>query len=63
MGGVVLGVGGRGVCLHSGTGQVTKGATLLSSCPLSFGFPLWAVLLLEGTNWDVSWEELDLWWS
>jgi len=58
-----LGVAGRGVCLHSGTGQVTKGVTLLSGCPLSFGCPLWVVLLLEGMNWDVSREELDLWQS
>jgi len=40
-----------------------KGVTLLSGRPLSFGCPLWVVLLLEGTNWDVSWEELDLWRS
>jgi len=58
-----LGVAGQGACLRSGTGRVTKGVTLLSGRPLSFGFPLWVVLLLEGTNWDVSREELDLWWS
>ena len=58
-----LGVAGRGVCLRSGTGQVMKGVTLLSGRPLSFGCPLWVVLLLEGMNWDVSWEELDLWRS
>jgi len=40
-----------------------KGVTLLSGWPLLFGCSLWVVLLLEGTNWDVSWEELDLWWS
>ena len=44
-------------------GLVIKGVTLLSGRPLSFGCPLWVVLLLEGTNWEVSWEELDLWWS
>ena len=54
---------GLGVCLRSGTGWVMKGAVLLKGCPLLFGFPLWVVLLLEGTNWEVSWEELDLWWS
>jgi len=63
MGGAGLGVAGRGVCLRSGTGQVTKGVTLLSGRPLLFGCPLWVVLSLEGTNWDVSWEELDLWRS
>jgi len=65
MGGAGLGVGvaGQGVCLRSGTGRVTKGVTLLRGRPLLFGCPLWVVLLLEGTNWDVSWEELDLWWS
>jgi len=62
-GGTGLGVAGQGVCLHSGTGRVTKGVTLLNGCPLSFGFSLWVVLSLEGTNWDVSWEELDLWQS
>jgi len=56
-------VAGLGVCLHSGTGQVIKGVVLLNDRPLSLGFPLWVVLLLEGTNWDVSQEELDLWWS
>jgi len=40
-----------------------KGVVLLKDRPLSLGFPLWVVLLLEGTNWDVSWEELDLWQS
>ena len=54
---------GLGVCLCSGTGQVIKGAVLLRARPLSLGFPLWVVLSLEGTNWDVSWEELDLWQS
>jgi len=65
MGGVGLGVGvgGLGVCLCSRTGWVIKGGTLLSGRPLSFGCPLWVVHLLEGTNWDVSWEELDLWQS
>jgi len=65
MGGVGLGVGvaGRGVCLRSGTGLVIKGAILLKGRPLLLGLPLWVVLLLEGTNWDVSWEELDLWQS
>jgi len=62
-GGTGLGVAGWGVCLHSGTGWVTKGVTLLSGHPLLFGCPLWVVLSLEGTNWDVSREELDLWWS
>ena len=41
---------GLGVGLHSGMGQVIKGVVLLKACPLSFGFPLWVVLLLEGTN-------------
>jgi len=63
MGGAGLGVAGWGVGLRSGMGRVIKGAVLLKGCPLSLGFPLWMVLLLEGTNWDVSWEELDLWWS
>jgi len=63
MGGTGLGVAGRGVCLRSGTGRVIKGVTLLSGHPLSFGCSLWVFLSLEGTNWDVSWEELDLWWS
>jgi len=54
---------GWGVCLRSGTGQLMKGVVLLKDHPLSFGCPLWVVLLLEGTNWDVSWEELDLWQS
>ena len=58
-----LGVAGQGVCLRSGTGRVIKGAVLLKGRPLSLGFPLWVVLSLEGTNWDVSWEELDLWRS
>jgi len=58
-----LGVAGRGVCLHSRAGRVIKGGTLLSGHPLSFGCPLWIVLLLEGTNWNVSREELDLWRS
>jgi len=58
-----FGVAGQGVCLRSGTGLVTKGVTLLSSRPLLLGFPLWVVLLLEGTNWEVSREELDLWRS
>jgi len=58
-----LGVAGRGVCRCSGTGRVTKGVTLLSGRPLSFGCPLWVFLSLEGTNWDVSREELDLWQS
>jgi len=63
MGGAGLGVAGRGVGLCSGTGWVIKGAVLLKGHPLSLGFPLWVVLLLEGMNWDVSWEELDLWRS
>ena len=56
-------VGGLGVGLHSSTGQFTKGWTLLSSCPLLFGFPLLGALLLEGMNWEVSQEVLDLWRS
>ena len=52
-----------GVCLRSGIGRVVKGVVLLKGHPLSFGFPLWVVLLLEGMNWDVSWKELDLWRS
>jgi len=56
-------VAGLGVCLRSGTGWVMKGVVLLKGRPLSLGFPLWVVLSLEGTNWDVSWEELDLWRS
>jgi len=63
MGGAGLGVAGWGVCLCSGTGQPIIGVVLLKDCPLSLGFPLWVVLLLEGTNWDVSQEELDLWRS
>ena len=63
MGGAGSGVAGLGVCLHSGMGQVMKGVVLLSGRPLSLGVPLWVVLLLEGTNWDVSQEELDLWQS
>jgi len=65
MGGMGLGVGvaGQGVCLCSGTGWVMKGVVLLKDRPLLLGFPLWVVLLLEGTNWDVSQEELDLWQS
>jgi len=65
MGGAGLGVGvaGQGVCLCSRMGQVIKGVVLLKGCPLLLGFPLWVVLLLEGMNWDVSWEELDLWRS
>jgi len=55
--------GGLGVCLHPSTGWPTKGRTLLNNHPLSFGFPLSVVLLLEGMNWEVSWEELDLWQS
>jgi len=55
--------GGLGVCLHSSTGWFKKGRTLLNSCPLLARFPLSVVLLLQGTNWDVSWEELDLWRS
>jgi len=55
--------GGLGVCLCSSTGQFIKGQTLLSSHPLLFGFPLSGALLLQGTNWDVSQEELDLWQS
>jgi len=58
-----LTVAGLGVGLCSGTGWVTKGVVLLKGHPLSFGFPLWVVLLLEGTNWEVSQEELDLWQS
>jgi len=60
---VGLGVAGLGVGLHSGMGWVTKGVVLLKGRPLSFGFPLWVVLLLEGTHWGVSQEELDLWQS
>jgi len=64
MGGAGSGVvRGLGVCLHSSTGWVKKGRTLLNGCPLLGGFPLSVVLLLEGTNWDISWEELDLWQS
>ena len=65
MGGAGLGVGvaGRGVCLCSGTGRAIKGVVLLKGRPLLLGFPLWVVLLLEGTNWEVSREELDLWQS
>jgi len=65
MGGAGFGVGvaGWGVCLCSGMGWVMKGVVLLKVRPLSLGFPLWVVLLLEGTNWEVSQEELDLWWS
>jgi len=44
-------------------GWVTKGVVLLNDRPLLLGFPLWVVLLLEGTNWEVSQEELDLWRS
>jgi len=40
-----------------------KGAVLLKGRPLSLGFPLWVVLSLEGMNWGVSQEELDLWRS
>jgi len=40
-----------------------KGVVLLKGHPLSLGFPLWVVLLLEGMDWDVSQEELDLWQS
>jgi len=61
--GLGVGVASRGVCLRSRTGRVIKGVTLLSGHPLSFGCPLWVVLLLEGMNWDVSQEELDLWQS
>jgi len=56
-------VAGLGVCLYSRMGQVMKGVVLLSGHPLLLGVPLWVVLLLEGTNWDVSWKELDLWQS
>jgi len=56
-------VAGLGVCLCSGTGWAIKGVVLLKDHSLSLGFPLWVVLLLEGTNWDVSQEELDLWQS
>jgi len=56
-------VAGLGVGLRSRMGQVTKGVVLLKGHPLSLGFPLWVVLLLEGMNWEVSWEELDLWRS
>jgi len=56
-------VAGLGVCLCSGMGRVIKEVVLLSGHPLLLGFPLWVVLLLEGMNWDISWEELDLWWS
>jgi len=44
-------------------GWLIKGVVLLKGHPLSLGFPLWVVLLLEDTNWEVSQEELDLWWS
>ena len=54
---------GRGVGLRSRTGRVTKGAILLKGRPLSFGCPLWVFRSLEGTNWGVSREELDLWRS
>ena len=54
---------GLGVVLRSGSGWVRKGVVLLKGHPLSLGFPLWVVLLLEGMNWEVSWEELDLWRS
>jgi len=56
-------VAGLGVCLRSGMGWVIKGVVLLKDHPLSFGFPLWVVLSLEGMNWGVSQEELDLWRS
>jgi len=56
-------VAGLGVCLHSGMGRVIKGVVLLKDHPLSFGFPLWVVLSLEGMNWGISQEELDLWRS
>jgi len=61
--GLGVGVAGLGVCLRSRMGLVTKGVTLLSGHPLSFGCPLWVVLSLEGMNWGVSQEELDLWRS
>jgi len=65
MGGAGLGVGvaGWGVCLHSRMGWAIKGVVLLEGRPLLLGFPLWIVLLLEGTNWGVCREELDLWRS
>ena len=63
MGGAGLGVAGWGVGLRSRTGRVIKGAVLLKVRPLSFGCPLWVFRSLEGTNWDVSREELDLWRS
>jgi len=63
MGGAGIGVAGRGVGLRSGMGQVKKGAVLLKGHPLSFGCPLWVFCSLEGTNWGVSREELDLWRS
>ena len=52
--------GGLGVCLHSLGLWVIKGWVCLNVRPLSCGSPLLVVLSLEGTNWDVSWEELDL---
>ena len=52
--------GGLGVCLRSLGLWVIKGRVCLNVRPLSCGSPLSVVLLLEGTNWDVSREELDL---
>jgi len=62
-GGVRSGSSWSGSLSSFWNGRVTKGGTLLSGHPLSFGCSLWVVLLLEGINWDVSWEELDLWQS
>jgi len=58
-----MGVAGLDICPCSRTGQFIKGVVLLKGHPLSLGFPLWVVLSLEGMNWEVSWEELDLWQS
>jgi len=58
-----VGVAGWGVGLRSGMGQLIKGVVLLKDRPLLLGFPLWVVLSLEGINWNVSQEELDLWRS
>jgi len=63
MGGAGSGVAGLGVCLHTSMGQVIKGRILLNGRPLLGGFPLSGALSLEGTNWEVSREELDLWRS
>jgi len=60
-----MGGAGSGIARGLGVGLLsTKVGCLWSVWPLLLGFPLLFLgLSLEGTNWDVSWEECDLWQS